>query len=262
VTVPDRAEPGEVADIRVCWETLEPTAESYWMFIHLVGADQQRLAGIDSLPGRGNYPTVDWQAGRSHCTDWPLPLPADAPPGRYTVHVGLYERESLHRLEATLPDGTPFNPPIVGELLVEAAPGDPPAGAQMVDVDFGGIIRLRAVGLPEAIRPGDSPSITLYWEALSTPPQSYTVFIHLVAPGEPAAPLAQSDSIPRGGLYPTDLWPVGALVPDEHTLALPGDLPGGDYELRIGLYDLASGARLPGPEPDGAFVLPLTVVGH
>jgi hypothetical protein len=262
VSVPDRAEPGEVADVRVCWQALEPTAESYWMFVHLVGANQARLAGIDSLPGRGNYPTVDWQAGSAHCTDWPLLLPPDAPPGRYTVQVGLYERDTLHRLEAFLPDGTAFNPPIVGEVLVEAVPGEPPTEAQTIDADFGGIIRLRAVGLPDAIRPGDAPLVTLYWEALSPPPQSYTVFVHLVTPGDPTDLLAQSDGTPRGGLYPTDMWPVGALVPDEHTLALPGDLPGGAYELRIGLYDLASGARLPGPEPDGSFALPLTVVGH
>jgi hypothetical protein len=261
VTVPDRAEPGSKIDIQVCWETLQSTDQSYWLFVHLVGANQARLAGIDSLPGRGNYPTVDWEAGRSHCTDWPLLLPPDAPPGRYTVQVGLYERDTLHRLEASLPDGTPFNPPIVGEVLVEAAPGEPPADAQTVDANFGGIIRLRAVGLPEAIRPGDAPLVTLYWEALSPPPQSYTVFVHLTAPGDPTGLLAQSDSTPRGGLYPTDLWAVGALVPDEHILTLSADLPGGEYELRIGLYDLASGSRLPGPEPDGSFVLPLTVIG-
>ena len=54
---------------------------------------------------------------------------------------------------------------------------------------------------------------------------------------------------------------MGALVPDAHRLTLPADLPGGVYELRIGLYDLASGARLPGPEPDGSFALPLRVIG-
>ncbi|MEJ2149754.1 MAG: hypothetical protein P8Z40_09750 [Chloroflexota bacterium] len=266
VSVPSRAEPGQRATIRVCWETLKPTTESYWLFVQLVGANQQRLAGIDSVPGRGNYPTTDWTAGLSHCTDWPVLLPPDAPPGLYTVQVGLYERESLHRLEATLPSGsgrpgTPFNPPIVGQVLVEASPGDPPAEAETVDADFGGAIRLRAVRMPEAIRPGDAPLITLYWEALSPPPQPYTVYIHLAEPGDPASLLAQSDGPPRDGLYPTDLWPVGALVPDAHRLTLPADLPGGVYELRIGLYDLASGARLPGPEPDGSFALPLRVIG-
>jgi hypothetical protein len=72
-------------------------------------------------------------------------------------------------------------------------------------------------------------------------------------------PAAQADSIPRAGLYPTNLWVVGALVPDTHRLLLPADLAPGRYEIHLGLYDLASGARLMGPEPDGSFALTIEI---
>jgi hypothetical protein len=60
-------------------------------------------------------------------------------------------------------------------------------------------------------------------------------------------------------LYPTDLWPVGGLIPDTHTLVVPDDLPPGEYDLRIGLYDPAAGTRLQGPEFDFSYVFPLEV---
>jgi hypothetical protein len=37
---------------------------------------------------------------------------------------------------------------------------------------------------------------------------------------------------------------VGEYVADPHALALPGNLPPGDYRIEVGLYDAESGARL------------------
>ncbi len=259
-STPATAQPGSLAWVRVCWQTTDQAKQDYWLFVHVVGRDTERLAGIDSVPGRGNYPTSDWQVGTAHCTDWPVEIPGDAPPGQYSVHTGLYERETLARLETTWGDGTPFEPPVIGTVIVPAAPGSLPPEATVTDVDFGGVIRLRGVDLPQtALRPGDELAFRLYWEALAPVGQPYTVFVHLTPEGSPGEIAAQADSPPRGGLYPSDLWPVGGLVPDERVLALPSDLAGGTYRVRVGLYDPISGARLPGPEPDGGYTLPPTI---
>ncbi|MGD8791867.1 MAG: hypothetical protein PVF47_04890, partial [Anaerolineae bacterium] len=70
----------------------------------------------------------------------------------------------------------------------------------------------------------------------------YTVFIHLL--DEAGQTLVQADSQPRGGAYPTSVWDAGEVVADAHRLALPPDLPAGDYRLRLGLYRLETGVRL------------------
>src|SRR5574341_478433 len=254
VSVPEHGEPGSLIWVRTCWEALQKPEQSYWQYVHLVGANDQKLAGIDSVPGRGNYPTLDWHSGTAHCTDWPIELPADAPPGRYTVQTGLYERDTLARVEAPFGDGHTFNPPIIGTLVIDAQPGELPPEAQSVEAEFGGIIRLRGAEIGSV--ENGQVNITLYWEAITLPPQSYTVFIHLVEVGGSGSPIAQSDGIPRSGLYPTDLWLPGGLVDDVHTLELPRELPPGFYELRVGLYDLATGQRLPGPNSDLSASIP------
>ena len=64
--------------------------------------------------------------------------------------------------------------------------------------------------------------------------------------GDPApAPLAQSDGPVMGGDYPARLWAAGEVFDETATLSLPAGLPPGDYPVQIGLYDFATGARLP-----------------
>ncbi len=82
---------------------------------------------------------------------------------------------------------------------------------------------------PEAI------NLTLYWRAVSPQPQSYTVFSQLLnADGQW---VAGHDSLPANGASPTDGWPVNLVQADSHRLELPSDLPPGQYNLVVGLYN-------------------------
>jgi hypothetical protein len=76
----------------------------------------------------------------------------------------------------------------------------------------------------------------------------YTAFVHLYGPHNPATdnPLwAQDDSEPCRAFYPTSVWDVGEIIKDTFTLALPLDMPAGDYTLKTGFYDLRTLQRLP-----------------
>ncbi len=57
--------------------------------------------------------------------------------------------------------------------------------------------------------------------------------------------VAQHDSWPRNGRYPTSVWDQGEVVDDRHSLVLPANLPDGDYQVIMGLYSVESGERLP-----------------
>ena len=94
--------------------------------------------------------------------------------------------------------------------------------------------RLTAVS-PQELR------LSLLWRAEAEIEMDYTVFVHLT---HDEAILAQDDSFPAGGYYPTSLWRVGDIVSDEHTLALPEPYDPGRHKLIVGFYQLETLHRL------------------
>jgi 4-amino-4-deoxy-L-arabinose transferase-like glycosyltransferase len=99
------------------------------------------------------------------------------------------------------------------------------------------------------VEPGQRVPLQLTWQALSPLSDTYTVFVHLVAPD--GSGLGQVDGLPLGGLYPMHLWEPGIRYPDRWELTLPENLVPGRYRLEVGLYELESGDRLPVTEGPG-----------
>ncbi len=96
---------------------------------------------------------------------------------------------------------------------------------------------------PKVVVPGDSVTLTLYWEAGQETAVDYTVFTHLL--NEQEELLAQYDSQPQGGQYPTYLWDSGERVADVYELIVPPDAPEGSSTWAVGMYTLATLERLP-----------------
>jgi hypothetical protein len=57
--------------------------------------------------------------------------------------------------------------------------------------------------------------------------------------------LAQADSQPLRGTYPTSFWDVGEILLDPYELAVPSGVPPAEYGLYVGMYLPATGERLP-----------------
>jgi hypothetical protein len=95
--------------------------------------------------------------------------------------------------------------------------------------------------------------LTLYWQPVADPVADYTVFVHLRRQGGEI--VAQADGPPAQGRYPTGLWQAGEIIKDELTLP-PVSLASGPYELVIGMYNFATGERLPVEgSPDNTILL-------
>lgn len=90
--------------------------------------------------------------------------------------------------------------------------------------------------------PGEAAEVTLYWKALRPVPTNYQVFVHLR--DESGAVVSQSDRLNPGD-YPARRWPLDQYVRDPHRLALPAEMPSGEYRLAVGLWLMAEGERLP-----------------
>ena len=133
----------------------------------------------------------------------------------------------------------------------------PRAGWTEEDTDtlFGDLIRLRTARLTPQAEPGGVFAVELRWEATGPVPTDYKVFIHLT--DESGALLAQHDGIPGSGSRPTTTWEPGRVVTDRHGAFLPARVPCRLW-VWVGLYDPATGERL--PLPDGGDRLELTTV--
>jgi len=100
-----------------------------------------------------------------------------------------------------------------------------------------------SVHTPPDLKPGDTVSLTVVWQAQRTSDKGYTAFAHLV--DEAGRGWAGDDHVPRGGLYPTSAWGAGEMVRDTFRLTVPADAPPALYHVQVGWYDPASQARLP-----------------
>ncbi|RMF00775.1 MAG: hypothetical protein D6768_12045 [Chloroflexi bacterium] len=69
----------------------------YRAFVHLLAPDGARLAQHDDDPAC-RLLTTDMRPGQESSRQFRLPIPADAPPGEYTVLLGVYHPDSFERL--------------------------------------------------------------------------------------------------------------------------------------------------------------------
>ena len=94
--------------------------------------------------------------------------------------------------------------------------------------------------------------ITLTWRTQNPLNTDYTVFVHLTAPD--GFVITQHDQQPFDQARPTTHWQPGEILADRYDLPLT-DIAPGEYLLLTGMYDPATGTRLPilagptGPAP-------------
>jgi mannosyltransferase len=96
--------PGDGVSFDLIWRAMAKPETDYTVFVHIRNADTgAQIAAFDSQPANGAAPTSSWQLGQTITDTRGIQLPADAPPGRYNVVIGLYRFPSFERL--ALSDG-------------------------------------------------------------------------------------------------------------------------------------------------------------
>jgi hypothetical protein len=98
--------PGNYFRLLLYWEALTEMSGDYTVFVHLVDDSGRTWAQGDSIPMNGMYPTWAWLQGEIVEDEHLIPLEATVPPGSYHLAVGIYELDTLSRLEVTDPEGT------------------------------------------------------------------------------------------------------------------------------------------------------------
>ena len=100
-----------------------------------------------------------------------------------------------------------------------------------------------------SLRAGETLSVTVYWRPEADTDRPYTVFIHLYDPG--SGSIAQADTYPAHGTYPTTQWVYDHVFADTYLLTVPAQFTGAhNAEVVLGLYDTKTLRRLPVAGPD------------
>jgi len=125
----------------------------------------------------------------------------------------------------------------------------PAAPAHAMAAQLGGKIELLGWEAPERVRAGEPLTVRLRWRAIQPPDQQYTVSVQFG--NEANGKLAQRDSWPWDGWFPTIEWPAGREIDDPHALKLPASLAPGEYRLFVSVYSLENGQAQPLLTPSG-----------
>ena len=239
---------GYSAGFSLWWQVSETTT-AVQVRVRLVGS-QRWDAGTFAL-GPDFYPTDVWQPGEIVRQNIAFRLPDEFVPGRYRVQVQAQTAEGV----ALSVDETGAWAELF-TFVVEARTRTytPPLSRTRQDVRFGDVLRLRGYRLErQTVHPGDSVTLTVYWQAMEKPPQMYAVFNHLRMPDN--TPLWHGDSWPQAGLYTTERWRKNEVVAEMYTIIIPDDAPPGAYPLYTGVYNPFNGERLPAVTPRGERLL-------
>jgi len=194
------------------------------------------------------WPTSLWQSGDFWRGQHFLRVPAALPGGKYTLAISV--------------PGSGERAPLLTSIDVSQPPRtfDAPSNAQAVPAVLGDVAALVGYEVSDAAAgPGDSITVTLVWQARSTPDDSFHVFVHLL--DDDGLLMAQSDGIPGGWTRPTTGWLEGEYLTDVHTLDVPPDASPGIYHLRTGMY-LPGSHRLQMPDGEDSVALSDIQVGE
>jgi hypothetical protein len=272
---------GQLLQVRLYWQATGPLTGDYISFIHLdAPPDNTTFATGDNYhPGdpqaQNDVPSLQWDPALYVRDEHRLVLPDDMLPIAYSLRAGLYERVSGRRLSILPGQANGQSGDAIMLQQIHVLPRRSPQLASAHNREryrLGDSIELvghdiEVIGMENyQAPPGRMVVVTLYWRTLAVLGEDHTVFLHLV---DGAGQLqAQQDGPPLNGRYPTHNWLPYQVIQDKIALGLGPELPPGEYQILVGMYDLATGQRLAvssanGSVPDNAIPLkPVLRLGY
>ncbi len=226
--------PGDTLSLALVWRSSASSLPPAGLDVVLQGDAGDAPLLLNTPVGGPAFPTTVWRAGETVRQWLDAPLPPNLPAGTYTLALGHGQTVVA-----------------IGPVTVSGRPrifSLPDNLAYALQTDIGPRIRLAGLNVSPSAGQLD---LTLYWQTLASMDTSYTVFVHIL--NEAGEIAAQRDQLPQGGEAPTTGWLAGEIIADGYAF----NLPPGNYRLTVGLYNAATGQRLPiAGTPDNRLVLP------
>lgn len=259
-------QPGQRLPVTLYWQTTRPLTTNYSVFVHLLTESPTgeviKIGQVNRYPDGGNWPTSYLPLQTVLADRYHVPISSTAPaPTMVRLALGIFDfADPVRTAKPAYHANGDLVDPIVGTVSLRPNVWPRSTPHQTVEVDFGQQIKLLGYDvkqLPQReglhrltssaavitlTQPIAAPlGLTLYWQALDSPRQDLTLFMHLLDSATQAQ-RAGFDAPPR---YPTHFWQVGDTIIDPRHLTLPPDLAPGRYTLSIGWYHPETYQRLP-----------------
>ncbi len=241
-----RVQAGQSFPLTLHLQAKQTLGQDLAIFNHLLDAHATQRGGVDRIPQQ-YYTTLLWVPGEVVSDNYEVPVDENVSDGVYWLDVGLYPTNNPAASLPLFVDGQPIDrrSVTIGPIKVGGPPPDVTIEVAQPQTalkhTFGNQITLLGFDLSHpTLRLGADPlALTLYWSPNTRPQTDYTIFVHIV--DSSANLVAQVDSPPAAGTYPTTLWDPGEIIIDKRTLP---DLLPGHYTVRLGLYRPDTGERL------------------
>jgi hypothetical protein len=245
-----------VLTLALIWSATSPPEVDYRVRWRLL--DAASSVRMEQITGLCPYTTSAWREGDSFESRYALRLDPTLPAGSYILVFSVLA-----------PDGKPLWSEDEALTTIEVLPRErlfelPSDITHSLHFVLGNMVNLLGFDLSHTrANPGDTLPLTIYWQASGPTDLNYTLFVHLVGPD--GFLHGQVDQFPDAGAAPTTSWAPGQVVIDEISLPVASDAPSGTYHVAVGMYDAASGGRLPITDasgdllPDDQVILPVEV---
>jgi hypothetical protein len=227
--------PGHQTTFRITyfWRCLEEMERDYTLVTQFEGHHGKTYRMDHSHQGvNGYYPTSMWRVGEVIKEEYQVEVPADYPPIRYALWVGVQDGEEglevVSDVEADEEDRVRL-----GEIEVLPAEEPSPLVAEphpqnRAEVNINDELVFLGYDLSKSNpKPGDQPKVTTYWQSLRKTERDYAIQVELRNGGYKIRHTME--------IAPTRLWEEGKYYRGDTVIAINPHLLGGTYSLNLGL---------------------------
>ncbi|MEO6063942.1 MAG: glycosyltransferase family 39 protein [Thermoflexales bacterium] len=229
---PDTLHPGDPLSVVLTWRLKQPGVSNWTTRLSIAPVIGPDSASTERPAGPPDFPPSAWPSGELIRDQYAVNIPD-------TLKVGLYRL-----LLARTGVGIPNEPSFIGLVSVTDFPRSPiPTDIAFPVNGEVGEFGLLGYALDKPFGRGEISALRTLWRVNETPARDGALFVHILSPSGEL--VAQEDNSPERGLRSTLTYRDGEGLDQVQRLALPRDLPGGEYRVMVGIYDRVSGARWP-----------------
>lgn len=227
------AQPDEAVRLTLYWQSQIAMDRNWSVFVHLMDEAGVIVAQRDRYPGQGLLATTLLQLGQTWADDYVIAIPSSTlAPARLQVKVGVYDLGDGARLPLVNGGDAVTFGAVEVRPRAEALPN-------AVRQNLGGVMELSGYDVSaRALQPGQTFTVTLYWQALQPMNVNYSVSVRVRDTANNR--WASRDAWPQNGQAPTVTWLPGQVITDNYTLTLDANTPPGQQVLEVVVYDSAT----------------------
>jgi len=185
------------------------------------------------------YSTEQWRAGDVLQSKYDFRLPIEVPAGVYDLQFKVIDRATGQPLtdragESALVELTKVN------VATRPRSFTSPTAAYPLDVKFDEVAKLGGAAVK---RSGSAITVTLYWQAEAITTTNFTAFVQLIGADDQVQ--QQIDNWQIAFDAPTSTWIPGQVIADQYVFEVSSSALSSDATIGVGLYNAATGERLP-----------------